>query len=54
MRLRAASVNLGAFAFAAAGGEVYRLYGYDALLYLATAAIVAAYLLVRFFVKVNL
>lgn len=54
MGLRAAAVNLGAFAFAAAGGEIYRLHGYDALLYLGTAAIVAAYFLVRVFVRVNL
>ena len=54
MGLRAAAVNLGAFAFAALGGEVYRHHGYDALLFLGAAAIVVAYALVRYFVRVRL
>lgn len=54
MGLRAAAVNLGAFAFAAAGSEVFRHQGYDALLYCGAGAVVVAYFLVRLFVKVNL
>lgn len=54
MGLRAAAVNLGAFAFAAAGSEVFRHQGYAALLYCGAGAVVVAYFLVRLFVKVNL
>ena len=54
MGLRAAAVNLGGAGFALVGAGIYAGEGYAALAVAAAATMVVAYLMVRFFVRVDL